>query len=252
MNILGIDIGGSSIKGAIVDSETGRHSSEWLELETPQPAIPEAVAEAVARLAQKCHWTGVIGCGFPAVVQKGIAQTAANIDISWIGTNVQQLLQDNTGCPCAVVNDADAAGLAEMRFGAGRGSDGTVLILTLGTGIGSALFSHGVLFPNLELGALPLHGSTAENYASAAVRTRHQLSWQDWAMRLNEFMPIVERLLSPELILIGGGVSSNSQQFFPFLRTNARLLPAQLQNYAGAVGAACYAALNCTAEGDFY
>ncbi|WP_321392600.1 polyphosphate--glucose phosphotransferase [uncultured Desulfuromusa sp.] len=249
MNILGIDVGGSCIKGAIVNTTTGRLCSRRMEIATPQPATPQLVGEAVSKLVKKCDWNGPIGCGVPAVIQNGVAKTAANIDASWIGTDVQRLLQEKTGCFCAVVNDADAAGLAEMRFGAGRGEDGAVLILTLGTGIGSALFSQGQLFPNLEFGALPLYGAPAEHYASAAVRTAQKLNWQEWAGRLNEFFHLAERLISPELIIIGGGVSSKSQEFFPFLQTTAKLLPARSENQAGSIGAACYAALNCDDKG---
>jgi polyphosphate glucokinase len=242
MNILGIDVGGSGIKGAIVDVESGRLSSQQVEIATPQPATPQLVVEVVDQLVKMCQWSGTIGCGFPAVIQAGVAKTAANVDVSWIDTDVQQLIYDKTGCPCSVVNDADAAGLAEMRFGTGVGRMGTVLVLTLGTGIGSALFHQGMLFPNLELGSLDFKGTPIENYASAAVRTKEKLSWEEWSKRLNVFLQQVERLLAPDLIIIGGGVSSEHEHYFPYLETQAELIPARLFNQAGIVGAASYAA----------
>ncbi len=242
MNVLGIDIGGSGIKGAIVDVETGQLCSERLKVETPQPATPQAVIDSTCQLIRLFNWDGLIGCGFPAVIQKGLVKTTANIDQSWFDINVQKLLQRETGCSCAVINDADAAGLAEMQFGEGRGRDGTVLILTLGTGIGSALFYQSQLVPNLELGYLPLQGAPAEHYASAAVRKNEKLSWQNWSKRLNQFLNHVERLFSPELIIIGGGVSRKYEKFFPYLETQAELVPARLLNQAGIIGAACFAA----------
>ncbi len=242
MDVLGIDIGGSYIKGAVVDVQTGKLISEPLQVETPQPASPAAIIEVTADLVKSFPWHGSIGCGFPAVIRAGIAKTASNIDDLWIGLNVKEEMQRATGCPCFVLNDADAAGLAEMQFGEGQGIDGTVLVLTLGTGVGSALFSQGELFPNLELGCLPINGTSADNYAAAAVRSREDLSWQVWAQRLNLFLNHVERLLSPELIIIGGGISSEHKIFFPQLKIEADLLPAHFFNQAGIVGAACFAA----------
>ena len=239
MNILGIDIGGSGIKGALVDVATGTLTSERIKLLTPQPATPAAVADVVAELCGRFDWHGPIGCGFPAVISGGVAQTAANIDPSWIGVNVEKLLFDATGCPCLVVNDADAAGIAEMRFGEGIGHNDAVLVLTLGTGIGSALFHGGQLFPNLELGAFPLRGGIAEHYAAAAVRKRDKLSWQEWAERLNLFFGEVERIFSPDLIVLGGGVSRKSEKYMAYLSAQAQLVPARLQNQAGIIGAAC-------------
>ena len=242
MDILGIDIGGSGIKGAVVTVETGQIISERLLIETPQPATPQAVIEATCELVRLFDWHGSIGCGFPAVIQSGVVRTAANIDSRWIGIDVRDFLQRETGSPCSVINDADAAGLAEMLFGAGEGIDGTVLVLTLGTGIGSALFCRGQLLPNLELGYLPMRGTPAEHYASAAVRKKENLSWEMWSKRLNEFLNHVERLFSPELIIIGGGVSRQHEKFFPYLETQARLVPAHFFNRAGIIGAACFAA----------
>jgi polyphosphate glucokinase len=242
MDILGIDIGGSGIKGAVVDTRGGKLLSERVCLATPQPATPTAVAEVVARLVHEFDWKGPIGCGFPAIISEGTALSAANIDSSWIGTDVEDLLQRVTDCQVFVVNDADAAGLAEICFGAGYEVGGAVLVLTLGTGIGSALFYQGELFPNLELGHLPLMGAPAEHYASAAVRTQEKLSWMAWSKRLNCFLAQVERLMHADLIIIGGGVSCQSEKFLPLLEARARLVPACLQNDAGIVGAASFAA----------
>ncbi len=242
MDILGIDIGGSYIKGAVIDIETGVLSSDFSQIATPQPATPQNVIESIGQLVESVDWSGIIGCGFPAVIRSGVALTAANIDTDWIGCNVQQLLEHATACPCAVINDADAAGLAEVKFGAGRGQTGSIMMLTLGTGIGSALFNCGQLFPNLELGQLMIGGMAAEEYTSAATRARENLSWEEWSARLNFFLGHVERLFSPELIVVGGGVSEQADRFFPYLKIQAELVPAQLQNRAGIVGAACFAA----------
>lgn len=242
MEYLGIDIGGSGIKGAIVDVSSGQLISERVRIVTPTPATPQAVAAKVADLVNQFNWQGPVGCGFPAVICDGVAKTAANIDESWVGTDVAALLGKATGCPCSVVNDADAAGLAEMRFGCGRDRLGTVLVVTLGTGIGSALFYNGSLYPNSELGHLRLKSGVAERYASAAVRDNEELSWKSWSKRLNKFFAQAERLLSPELIIIGGGVSKKHDKFFCHLDIQAELLPAELRNQAGIVGAACQAA----------
>ena len=242
MDVLGIDIGGSGIKGAIVDVSSGQLVSERLRLETPLPATPHAVADTVAELVKQFNWQGPIGCGFPAIISNGVAKSAANIDASWIDTDVEALLRGATGCPCSVVNDADAAGLAEMRFGCGKDRSGTVLVLTLGTGIGSALFYNGILYPNSELGHLQMKTGIAEQYTSAAVRKNEDLSWKDWSKRLNKFFVQVERLFSPEQIIIGGGVSRKHDKFFPYLNLQAEVLPAELRNQAGIIGAACRAA----------
>ena len=242
MQCLGIDIGGSGIKGAIVDVGSGQLLSERLRIATPSPATPQAVAAATAELVKQLHWQGPIGCGFPAVIVHGIARSAANIDSGWIGADVAGILGEATGCPCFVINDADAAGLAEMRFGSGKDRMGSVMVLTLGTGIGSGMFIDGILYPNSELGHLRLKAGPAEHYASAAVRKKEGLDWQPWARRLNKFFTQVERLFSPDLIIIGGGVSRKHDEFFPFLKVQAELLPAQLRNQAGIIGAACLAA----------
>lgn len=247
MEVLGIDIGGSGIKGALVDIEKGQLLSERRRLETPRPATPAEVIAATAELIRLFDWNGVVGCGFPAVIADGRAATAANIDEAWIGMDVGQALREATGLECRVVNDADAAGLAEMEFGAGRDCSASVLLLTLGTGIGSALFHRKCLFPNLELGSLPLEGGPAEHYAAAAVRKNLKLGWKAWAERLNLFLKHVERMLSPELIIIGGGVSRKSEKFLPLLQTRAQVVPARFLNQAGIIGAACFAGARASA-----
>lgn len=242
MGILGIDIGGSGIKGAVVDVETGQLLTERVRLPTPEGANPEEVAEVVKKVFQRMDYHGPIGCGFPAIVQNGIAQSAANVDLRWIGTNINDLLKNETDCPVFTVNDADAAGIAEMRFGAGKElKKGVGLIITLGTGIGTAVFTDGVLLPNTEFGHIEIRGKDAEERTSDAARQRKSLSWEQYAKRLQEFLTSLEKLISPDLIIIGGGISKNSVQYFPYLQTRARLVPAEFLNQAGIVGAALYA-----------
>lgn len=248
MEILGLDVGGSAVRAAVIDTERGQLVSSLRSLPTPQPATPAAVLKVITSLISQLDWSGPIGCGFPAVIRAGQAATAANIDDTWIGVNVLAEISRSSGCLCRVLNDADAAGLAEMHYGSGQGESGSVLVLTLGTGIGSALFYKGQLFPNLELGFLPLNGQPAERFAAASVRTAENLDWATWAARLDHFLNSVERLLGPDLIIVGGAVSRHSDEFFPFLQTRARLLPAQLENRAGLVGAARWAAQEISAN----
>jgi polyphosphate glucokinase len=235
---LGIDIGGTGIKGAPVDTTTGELLAARHRIPTPQPAMPDAVAEVVAEVARHFDWTGPLGATFPAVVKDGVVSTAANVDQSWIGADAATLLARVCGAPVTVLNDADAAGIAEMRFGAGRGRTDTVVMITLGTGMGSALFANGALLPNTELGHLMVRGKEAEQRASESVREREGLSWKQWAKRLNEYFAHLEALHWPDLIVIGGGVSKKHEKFLPLLRTRAELVPAQLLNEAGIVGAA--------------
>ena len=236
---LGIDIGGSGIKGAPVKTQTGQMIAERFRLTTPEVSHPAAVAAALHEISQHFKWNGPIGCGFPAVVRQGVILTAANIDQSWIGTNAEKLFSDKTGCPVTVINDADAAGLAEIRFGAGREvQKGTVLMITLGTGIGSAVFTDGHLVRNTEFGHLEIRGKDAEWRASDAAKQRKDLSWQKYAIRVNEYLSHMERLFWPDLIIIGGGISKENEKFFPYLTTQAKIVPAQMLNNAGIVGAA--------------
>ncbi len=238
MEILGIDVGGSGIKGAPVDTETGSLLAPRYRIPTPQPAKPEAVAKTVNQIAEHFEWQGPIGCGFPAVVQHGVVYTAANIHKSWIGQNIEELFQKETGCPVRVLNDADVAGLAEMAFGAGKGQDGVVLIITLGTGIGTALFSEGVLLPNTELGHIEIRGKEAERRASDATRKRKDLSWKRWSHRVDEYLRTMEDLFWPDLIIVGGGVSKKSHKFFPRITARTEIVAAKLRNEAGIIGAA--------------
>jgi polyphosphate glucokinase len=235
---LGIDIGGSGVKGAPVDVTTGELVAERFRLDTPQPATPGAVAATVARVVEHFAWRGPIGLTVPGVVKQGVVHTAANIDPAWIDTDATALFGAATGQPCRVLNDADAAGIAEMRFGAGQGRDGVVIMITLGTGIGFALFNDGVLLPNTELGHLEMNGRDAEHQASARVRDEEDLSWKKWAERVDQYLDMVDHLLWPDLVIIGGGVSKKAEKFFPYLDTRAELVPAELQNEAGIVGAA--------------
>ncbi|MCH8961130.1 MAG: ROK family protein [Bacteroidetes bacterium] len=240
MTILGIDIGGSGIKAAPVDITTGALLAERYRLDTPQPSKPKAVAKVVAELTRHFDWHGPIGATMPARIKNGVAHTAANIDKKWIGTNVAQLFAQTTGCPTRVLNDADAAGVAEMAFGAGRGRMGLVLMLTFGTGIGSGLFIDGILVPNTELGHLIFHGDKAEAYAADSARKRDGLSWEKWAERLQQYLDHIEFILTPDLIILGGGISrpQKHQKFLHLIKTQADLVPAQLQNEAGIIGAA--------------
>jgi polyphosphate glucokinase len=236
--VLGIDIGGTGIKGAPVDVDEGELVEDRLRIPTPEGGAPGDVARVVAEIVAHFDTTGPVGCTFPAVVQHGIARTAANVDQSWIGTNAQDLFQEQVDRQFVVVNDADAAGIAEMQFGVGKGVGGTVMMITLGTGIGSALFTDGVLVPNTEFGHLDIRGKAAEARASEKVREELDLGWDKWAKRVNEVLAHLEVLLCPDLFIIGGGVSKKSEKFLPHVDTRADVVPAQLLNQAGIVGAA--------------
>ncbi len=236
--ILGIDIGGTGIKGSIVDVVSGEVVSKRVRILTPKPATPAAVAEKVKELVDELNWKGDIGCGFPAVVMNGIVKTATNIDKSWIGVDIEKLLSDYTDCNVSVVNDADAAGMAEIHFGKPEFKKGIVILLTIGTGIGSALFVNGVLVPNSELGFARMHGMISEKYASNIVRKNQDLSWKVWGKRLNEYLQYIEEMFWPDIILIGGGVSKKIEQYEKYINIKAEFMSASMKNVAGVVGAA--------------
>jgi len=238
MQILGIDVGGSGIKGAPVDIKTGKLTAERIRIKTPDGAEPQSVADVVAEIARSFKWKGPIGIGFPAPIKAGVAMMAANVSDKWIGTNADELFTKTTGCESTVINDADAAALAEIEFGAGKGQPGTVIMLTLGTGIGTAIFHRGRLLPNTEFGHLKIKGVDAEHRASDAVRQREDLSWEKYAKRLNKYLKEMEKLFWPNLFIIGGGISKKSKKYIPLLTIDTPVVPAEFLNQAGIVGAA--------------
>ncbi len=239
MHILGVDIGGTGIKVAPVDVTTGKLVAERVKVATPHPAEPDAIAAAVRELVTGFGWSGPAGIAFPGVITDGTTRTAANLDPAWIGMDARGLFGKATGLQVVMINDADAAGLAEMKFGAGAGHQGTVLMLTLGTGIGSALFNGGVLVPNTEFGHIEIRGKDAEKRASEHAKEEHDLSWEKWAGQVDEYLQRMEALLSPGLFIIGGGISRKSDKFLPLLTgLTAPVVPAALHNDAGIVGAA--------------
>jgi polyphosphate glucokinase len=249
MHALGIDIGGTGIKGAPVDVGSGRLLADRLKIDTPRPSTPHAVAEVVRQLASAFAWTGPAGVTFPGVVTGGTIRTAANVDKSWIGTDAAALFGDVLGGPTTVLNDADAAGIAEMTYGAGVGVQGTVLMVTFGTGIGSALFIDGTLVPNTEFGHVEIRGKDAELRASQQAKELQHLSWSKWAGRVDEYLRHIERVLSPGLIIVGGGISKESDRWVPLLTSvQAKIVPASLHNDAGIVGAAMAATGTVPAE----
>ena len=242
MQILGIDVGGTGIKSAIVETSTGELVSDRHRIDTPRPATPKAVGEALKEVLAHHRWKGPVGMGFPAAIQHGIARTASNIDKSFIGLPIAEYFSKQTGSPFYLANDADVAGMAEMRFGAGKDNDGVVLIITIGTGLGTALFSEGYLLPNTELGHVYLeNGQEAERYASEAVRVTKDLKWKEWGERLNLYLCTMENLLWPDLIVLGGGVSEKLHKFSPMITTKAPVVAASFLNQAGIVGAALFA-----------
>ncbi len=241
----GIDIGGSGIKGAPVDLTGGKFAAERLRIPTPSPSTPGAVADVVAEIVTsfgEASGTGPIGVTFPAVIQHGVARTAANVDQAWIDTDVDTLFSARLGRSVHVVNDADAAGVAEARFGAAKDTKGLVIVLTLGTGIGSAVLLDGQLMPNTELGHLEIDGHDAEHRAADSAREREDLTWEKWAHRLQTYFSTVEKLFWPDLFVVGGGVSKKSSKFLPLLDLRTPIVPAELLNDAGIIGAAILAA----------
>ena len=242
MQILGIDVGGTGIKAAVVETTTGELVGERVRIETPRPATPKAVGETLQELVGKMNWSGPIGMGFPAAIQHGVARTAANIDKSFIGVQVGDFFSEYTGCPMYVANDADVAGMAEIRFGAGRDRQGVVLIITIGTGLGTALFIDGKLMPNTELGHILLdNGVEAERYAAESVRVTKKLKWTEWGKRFDHYLVTMEKLLWPDLIVLGGGVSKKLEKFSPCFTVGTPVVAASFLNQAGIVGAALFA-----------
>jgi polyphosphate glucokinase len=239
----GIDIGGTGVKAAAVDITTGELTTERVRVLTPQPATPDSVVPVIVSLVRNASYEGPVGCAFPAVIKNGVACTAANIDPSWIGTSVADAVSRQIGnAAVTVLNDADAAGVAEMRFGAGRDVPGVVVMLTVGTGIGSAVFLDGKLVPNTELGHLEVDGHDGESRASETAREEHEWSHKQWAKHFNRYLEVLENLLWPDLVIIGGGVSKAPDKIMPLLESRATIVPATLANTAGIVGAALAAA----------
>ncbi|GDY32982.1 polyphosphate--glucose phosphotransferase [Gandjariella thermophila] len=241
----GVDIGGSGIKGGLVDLEAGVLVGERLRVPTPQPSTPDAVADAVAEVVEKFGWDGPVGITLPCVIKQGTALTAANIDTKWIGTDAAALFAARLGRrpdDVTMLNDADAAGMAEMRFGSGVGRGGVVVLLTFGTGIGSALFLAGKLVPNTEFGHLEVDGKDAEKRAAASVKEEKDLSWEEWAQRVSRYLQVLENLIWPDLVIAGGGVSKKAEKWLPLLKVRTEVVPAALKNDAGIVGAAAAAA----------
>ncbi|HWQ83159.1 MAG TPA: ROK family protein [Anaerolineales bacterium] len=246
MKILGIDIGGTGIKGAPVDTDTGVMMGERFRIPTPEGGKPKAVSEVVGEVARHFEWSGLIGCGFPAAVRGGTVLNAANLSKKWIGSNAAGLFSEQTNCTVHVLNDADAAGLAEMTFGAGRGRKGVVLIITIGTGLGTSLFTDGVLLPNVEMGHIEMGGKDAETQASEAARVRNELNWPEWTSVFNRYLQAMEHLLWPDLIILGGGAIKKQDKFFSQLKVGTEIVPAQFLNEAGIIGAALGAHLRMT------
>lgn len=241
MEILGVDIGGTGIKGAIVQTDTGEVKTERVRIPTPKPSTPEAIANTLKELVATVGYSGPVACGFPARVNHGIVKTAANIDKSWIMVDVERLFSDTLGQKVFVANDADVAGIAEMKFGAGKGrKELKILVLTVGTGIGSAIFLDGRLYPNSELGHLIFRGESAERYCSAAAKERDGLKWREFGKRFNEYLQHIEFVMQPNLIIIGGGASKKFEKYREELHTDAEVIPAQSLNMAGIIGAAVY------------
>jgi len=246
MEILGIDVGGSGIKGGIVDIQKGELITERYRIPTPKPATPEPMIEIIAAIINHFEWKGLVGCGFPAAVKDEIVKTASNIDNSWIGVNASEKIENVTGCPTHLINDVDAAGLAEMEFGAGKNHIGTIFMAAFGTGIGTAVFYNRQLIPNTELGHIPLstHKMKAEDYAANSVREKQNLSWKEWGRRVNEYLKMIEALFWPDMIIIGGGVSKNYSDFEQYMQLETEVVPAQSRNHAGIIGAALAASVN--------
>lgn len=238
MEILGIDVGGSGIKGAIVNTKTGELLTERHRIETPQPPTPANMIATICEIVNFFEWNGPIGVGFPAAVRHEIVKTASNIDHSWIGINAGEAIEKATGCPTHLVNDVDAAGLAEMKFGAGKNKKGVTMMVAAGTGIGTGLFIGNKLVPNTELGFVQLKGMPGEHYAANSVREKEDLTWEEWGKRLNEYLIRLESLFWPDLFILGGGVSKHFDHFEKYLQLDTPVVAAESRNHAGIIGAA--------------
>lgn len=239
--ILGVDVGASGIKGAVVNINTGEFLTERLRLETPQPATPKAMANTFAELVRLLEWDGPIGCGFPSIVKKGVAQSAANIHKDWIGVDIEKIFSKASNNKVKVLNDADAAGIGEIMYGGVKDTAGTALLITIGSGLGSALFRDGQLIPNTEFGHIFFKGGIAEHYAANSVRKGKELDWEEWGTRLNEYLLHLDRILSPNLIILGGGVSKRFDKYAEYITVDTKVKTAKLLNNAGIAGAAYYA-----------
>lgn len=238
MEILGIDVGGSGIKGGIVDTQKGELITDRYRIDTPRPAVPSSMIETIEAIIRNFDWQGAVGCGFPAAVKGEIVKTASNIDDSWIGVNASARIKKETGCPTTLVNDVDAAGYAEVEFGAGKDRYGTIFMAAFGTGIGTAVFHNQQLVPNTELGHIPMHGMAAEDYAANSIREKNDLSWEKWGGRVNEYLQLIEVLFWPDIFIIGGGVSKSFDEFKSYLDLDTEIVPAESRNHAGIIGAA--------------
>lgn len=238
MKLLGIDVGGSGIKGGIVDTKKGILLTDRHRIDTPQPATPKAMIQTISEIVRFFEWNGPIGCGFPAAVRGEIIKTASNIDKSWIGLNAANLIQEATGCPTHLVNDVDAAGLSEMKFGAGKGQKGVTIMVAAGTGLGTGLFIGKKLVPNTELGFVMVDKIAGEHYAANSVRENEDLSWKEWGTRFNKYLKRLESLFWPDLFIMGGGVSKKFDQYEQYLTLDTPVVPAEARNHAGIIGAA--------------
>ena len=239
MTLLGIDVGGSGIKGALVDSETGEMISERFRIPTPNPRTPEAMTDVIAEIVTHFDYKGKVGCGFPTIIKNGICKASGNLDPSWLGVHVEEILEKKTGLDFTVINDADAAGYATMNYGIGKGEKGLVVMITIGTGLGSGAFLDGRLIPNFELGQIPYKKySKIELWAAGSAKDREQLSYKKWGKRFNTFLEYVELIISPDLIILGGGASKDFDQFKSQIKIDTKVIAAELQNHAGIIGAA--------------
>ncbi len=242
MEVLGIDVGGSGMKGGIVNTETGEMISERYRIPTPDLRTPEAMADVIAQIVEHFDYKGKVGCGFPTVIKMGICKSPGNLDPSWLGVNVEELFEKKTGLDFTVVNDADIAGYATMEYGIGKGKKGLVVMITIGTGLGSGAFYDGKLIPNFELGQIPYKKhKKIELWAAASAKEREGLSYKKWGKRFNKFLKYVDLIVAPDFILLGGGTSKDFDEFKKYITIDTPVMPAELQNHAGIIGAAAAA-----------